>query len=251
MPHSPTTPRPRIVTLCGSTRFWDELAEANMRETIAGRIVLAPGVNMKASHPAWADPAAAEALKADLDALHKDKIRLADVVLVVNPDGYVGESTRSEIIFARAQDKPIRFTYQPRRVVIPCIANWEKPPGVVRAGRGTAWQEPDGWQGAGLDRSARLMRYADHLDAHPELVRSARSELAGCDLGCYCRPKDLCHADLLVAITNSLLAPGVDGASTVREIAAALVHIAIHPQPEIRRALSGPRTTSSGTEASA
>ncbi|MFE2607850.1 hypothetical protein ACFXDI_31955 [Streptomyces mirabilis] len=35
--------RPTIVVLCGSTRYWDQLAEANLYETAAGRIVLAPG----------------------------------------------------------------------------------------------------------------------------------------------------------------------------------------------------------------
>ncbi|MCX4826096.1 hypothetical protein OG883_41235 [Streptomyces sp. NBC_01142] len=41
--------RPKTVCLCGSTRFWAELAEANLRETAAGHMVLAPGCDMK--HP--------------------------------------------------------------------------------------------------------------------------------------------------------------------------------------------------------
>jgi hypothetical protein len=35
--------RPKIVVLCGSTRYWQELAEANLYETAAGRIDLPPG----------------------------------------------------------------------------------------------------------------------------------------------------------------------------------------------------------------
>ncbi|MBB2924428.1 hypothetical protein [Cellulomonas cellasea] len=38
------------------------------------------------------------------------KIDLADRVLVVNPGGYVGESTSKEIAYARATGKPISFT---------------------------------------------------------------------------------------------------------------------------------------------
>jgi hypothetical protein len=81
--------------------------EANVRQTVMGRIVLSVGCNMKLPHPLWADPAVAEALKPNLDALHKAKIRLADWVLVVGD--YVGDSTRSEIAYARSLGKPVRF----------------------------------------------------------------------------------------------------------------------------------------------
>jgi hypothetical protein len=85
LPLTTTGPdRPKVVCLCGSTRFWGELAEANLRETAAGRIVLAPGCDMKKPHPLWADPQRAEELKQQLDALHRWKIRASDEVLVVN-----------------------------------------------------------------------------------------------------------------------------------------------------------------------
>lgn len=102
--------RPTVVCLCGSTRFWDELAETNLRETAAGHIVLAPGCDMKKPHPLWSDPQRAEELKQQLDDLHRWKIRAADEVLVVNPGGYVGDSTRAEIAFARELGRPIRYT---------------------------------------------------------------------------------------------------------------------------------------------
>ncbi|UXY33185.1 hypothetical protein [Streptomyces sp. HUAS TT20] len=106
-----TTTRPPIVALCGSTRYWDALAEANLYETAAGRIVLAPGCNMKQPHPLWEDPARAERLKQQLDELHRRKIDLADEVLIVNPGGYIGDSTRSEIDYARSLGKRIRYTH--------------------------------------------------------------------------------------------------------------------------------------------
>ncbi|MEU3550653.1 hypothetical protein [Streptomyces longwoodensis] len=112
MPHqTATTGRPPIVALCGSTRYWDALAEANLYETAAGRIVLAPGCNMKQPHLLWADPVQADRLKAQLDALHRRKIDLADEVLIVNPGGYIGDSTRSELDYARRLGKPIRYTH--------------------------------------------------------------------------------------------------------------------------------------------
>ncbi|MET9661562.1 hypothetical protein [Streptomyces sp. NPDC006510] len=100
---------PRIVAICGSTRFMAEMAAAEVRETEAGRIVVKPGCDLKSPHPLWADPVEAEALKVRLDALHRSKILLADEVLVVGD--YIGDSTRSEIAYARSLGRPVRFTH--------------------------------------------------------------------------------------------------------------------------------------------
>ncbi|MFE9850328.1 hypothetical protein ACFYPN_16160 [Streptomyces sp. NPDC005576] len=100
---------PHIVVICGSTRFMDDMQEANLRETAAGHVVLAPGANMKAPHALWATEEQAEPLKARLDALHRAKIRLADEVLVVGD--YIGDSTRAEIQYATSLGLPIRYTH--------------------------------------------------------------------------------------------------------------------------------------------
>ncbi|MBD9703520.1 hypothetical protein IHE56_15825 [Streptomyces sp. ID01-12c] len=100
---------PRIVAICGSTRFMAEMNEADLRETTAGKIVVKPGCDTKAPHELWSDPAEAEALKVRLDDLHRAKIRLADEVLVVGD--YIGHSTRAEISYARSLGKPVRFTH--------------------------------------------------------------------------------------------------------------------------------------------
>ncbi|MDX3800495.1 hypothetical protein [Streptomyces sp. AK04-3B] len=105
-------PRPPIVVLCGSTRFWDAFTEAALYETVAGRIVLAPGCDLRTPHPLWADPTRADHLKHVLADLHLRKIDLADYVLIVNPDGYIGDSTRREIAYARRLGKSIRYTHQ-------------------------------------------------------------------------------------------------------------------------------------------
>ncbi|MBP3080956.1 hypothetical protein KQH42_26695 [Streptomyces sp. CHA1] len=100
---------PRIVVICGSTRFMAEMNEADLRETAAGRIVVKPGCDMKSPHALWSDPVEAEEVKARLDELHRAKIRLADEALVVGD--YIGDSTRAEIAFARSLGKPVRFTH--------------------------------------------------------------------------------------------------------------------------------------------
>jgi len=74
---------------------------ANRDLTLAGVIVLAP---------CEADVAPTPEQKAILADLHLRKIDLADRVLVVNPGGYVGESTAREIAYARAMGKVVGFT---------------------------------------------------------------------------------------------------------------------------------------------
>lgn len=98
-----------VVVLCGSMRFAEQMTEAAIEESVAGALVLKPDCNMKIAHPLWADPAEAEALKARLDDQHRQKIRLADRVIVVGD--YIGDSTRAEIAYARQLGKPIRFTH--------------------------------------------------------------------------------------------------------------------------------------------
>ena len=93
--------RPEIVCICGSIRFVDEMRAANRELTLAGAIVVAPGEAGEVVTPEQ---------KTALDALHLRKIDLADRVLVVNPGGYVGESTSREIAYAQATGKPVSFT---------------------------------------------------------------------------------------------------------------------------------------------
>lgn len=99
-----------VVVLCGSMRFADLMVEIAIEESVLRRaLVLKPDVNMKIAHPLWADPAKAEALKVRLDKQHRQKILLADLVIVVGD--YIGDSTRAEITYARELGKPIRFTH--------------------------------------------------------------------------------------------------------------------------------------------
>ena len=99
---------PRIVCLCGSTRFKEAFISANRSETLAGRIVLSVGMF---GHDEGIDMDGL--LKANLDELHKRKIDLADEVLVLNVGGYVGSSTKSEIEYAKEHGKPLRWLEPP------------------------------------------------------------------------------------------------------------------------------------------
>jgi hypothetical protein len=96
--------KPTIVCLCGSIRFGEMFRYVNQRETLAGKIVLAPGC--------FQGDVVLEVLpgvKQRLDELHLHKIALADEILVVNVGGYVGEATRRAIAYARQQGKRVRW----------------------------------------------------------------------------------------------------------------------------------------------
>ncbi|KKM63236.1 hypothetical protein LCGC14_1513530 [marine sediment metagenome] len=98
---------PAIVCLCGSTKFKPVFEKAIKEETLAGRIVVAPGF-----YTHYDGILVEPEVKVALDKLHLAKIDLCDVVLVINPGGYIGESTRNEIEYALSVGKPIRYWFK-------------------------------------------------------------------------------------------------------------------------------------------
>ena len=97
--------RYKVITLCGSTRFKDAFLEAQKRLTLAGNIVISVGLFGHAGDDEVWKPGTKEML----DDMHKRKIDMADEIFVVNVGGYIGESTRSEIDYATANGKPVRY----------------------------------------------------------------------------------------------------------------------------------------------
>lgn len=108
--------RPIIVCLCGSTRFWREFQRAGLRETLAGKIVLSIGAASGTDDEHFGNLPAEEysRVKAMLDELHLRKIDLADEVLILNLNGYIGESTARELQYAQSLGKTIRFLEAPK-----------------------------------------------------------------------------------------------------------------------------------------
>ena len=95
-----------IVTLCGSTKFPEVFASTNSELTKAGWIVLSVGTFVREEYHDENNPEALS-LKVRLDSLHKEKISMSDCILVLNKNGYIGSSTKSEIYFASAHGKKI------------------------------------------------------------------------------------------------------------------------------------------------
>lgn len=94
-----------VITLCGSTRFKEQFLEAQKRLTLKGNIVISVGLfGHSGDNEVWT-----EGTKEMLDDMHKRKIDMADGIYVINVNGYIGSSTRSEIEYARKQGKQVLF----------------------------------------------------------------------------------------------------------------------------------------------
>lgn len=99
----------KVITLCGSTRFKDTFLEVLKKLTLEGNIVLLPGVYAHAGD----DEAWGIGVKDFLDDMHRRKIDMSDEIYVVNPGGYIGDSTRGEIDYARRNGRGIRYLEEP------------------------------------------------------------------------------------------------------------------------------------------
>lgn len=103
--------RPKIITLCGSSRFIQEMAvcawllERDERAIAMGLHLLPYWYPDCPDHHLAEHEGAAEAM----DALHLEKIDLSDEIFVVDVGGYIGSSTRNEIRHAVASAKRVRF----------------------------------------------------------------------------------------------------------------------------------------------
>ncbi len=90
----------KIITLCGSMRFENEMikiaAELELNGDVAIQCIYFPQ-NKKLS----------DFELEMLSKLHYKKIEISDAIYVVNVNGYIGASTRNEIEYARSLNKEI------------------------------------------------------------------------------------------------------------------------------------------------
>ncbi len=93
-----------IITLSGSTKFKKEFIAAAGRLSLEGKIVLAPAIYGKAEGIEHS-PATAKLLYE----LHLDKINISDGIFVIDVDGYIGDSTRKEIAYAKSKGKFVKY----------------------------------------------------------------------------------------------------------------------------------------------
>ena len=102
----------KVITLCGSTRFKDAFLAEQKRLTLEGNIVISVGLfGHSGDNEVW-EGMSEDTLtrtKEMLDDMHKRKIDMADEIFVINVGGYIGSSTRSEIEYAEATGKTVRY----------------------------------------------------------------------------------------------------------------------------------------------
>ena len=106
----------KVITLCGSTRFEAEFAEVNQRLTLEGCVVISLGMFSLPDLSGYDWAADSSDLRGRLGGVHLQKIRMADEVYIVDPGGYVGESTQREIAYAQSLGTPVRYLSLERTV---------------------------------------------------------------------------------------------------------------------------------------
>ena len=95
----------KVITLCGSTRFKEQFLETQKLLTLKGNIVISVGLfGHSGDNEVWLKDT-----KQMLDDMHKRKIDMADEIFVINVNGYIGSSTKSEIEYALKTGKKINY----------------------------------------------------------------------------------------------------------------------------------------------
>lgn len=120
--------RPKIITLCGSVRFTHAYQLQQLQLSLRGWIVLTVGIDVK---KADAFLGMTEDDKKRLDELHLRKIDLSDAIMVLNVDGYVGQSTEDEIVYALQHEKRIDWL-EPYVAVRKDLEGNDLPPGEAK-----------------------------------------------------------------------------------------------------------------------
>ncbi len=87
--------RPKIITLCGSTKFKEQFLQEQKRLTREGNIIFSVG-----SFAHFDNEDLDERTRKIVDNVHKEKIMISDEIFVINVNNYIGESTKSEIEYA-------------------------------------------------------------------------------------------------------------------------------------------------------
>ena len=106
----------KVITLCGSSKFKKEFIEVAEKLTLQGNIVISLGLFGHADNKY--ETVITDDIKEMLDEAHKAKITISDSIFVINPGGYIGDSTRDEISYAESLGldieylEPIKYTYR-------------------------------------------------------------------------------------------------------------------------------------------
>lgn len=103
--------------------------------------------------------------------------------------------------------EPMIQSGAPRRVQLRRVKDWRLPAGTVVVSRPSRWGNPGpilGDLASLVPGCAEDVAFRRYLAEHPDLVASARRDLRGHDLACWCRlDQAWCHADVWLEVANS------------------------------------------------
>ena len=93
----------KVITICGSMRYSKEMMKiAEELELKDGYAVIQCVYNVDGQKYEGIDASI-------LDKIHRKKIDISDAIYVVNIDGYIGNSTRNEIEYAKNNGKEVIY----------------------------------------------------------------------------------------------------------------------------------------------
>ncbi len=95
----------KIITICGSMKNYNKMMEIAESIELEGNCVLTPIFNP--NKPSKECYTKEEGIM--LDKVHKERIKLSDAIYVVNIDNHIGNSTKSEIEYAKSLNKEIIY----------------------------------------------------------------------------------------------------------------------------------------------
>ena len=98
------TDKAKVIAMCGSLKFMKEIIHHTERLELEGNCVLSIVYPTKEDKDDYT-----EHEHRLLDKLHKQKIDMSDAIFVVNVGGYIGNSTKSEIDYARYKGKEVIY----------------------------------------------------------------------------------------------------------------------------------------------
>jgi len=93
----------KIITLCGSLKFQKEMMTIAEKMALEGNCVLTP------IYPVLENYQRTDEQLNNLKNEHLKRIELADTILVVNVNDYIGDSTNYEIEYAKKLGKEIIY----------------------------------------------------------------------------------------------------------------------------------------------
>lgn len=94
----------KVITVCGSLKYIKEMMEITEKMGLEGNCMLTPVYPVKTSKDLYTE----EELKTARE-MHLERIKLADAILVVDVDNYIGSSTKKEIEYAKSLNKEILY----------------------------------------------------------------------------------------------------------------------------------------------